>query len=472
MKQLKSVKAVVPAAVLAVCILFTACGKEGSSVTSGKETVFMTATSEIKISTSESASPSPFPDIVLESEYNYTLSLAEFASKGSDIANLVNSYNMRNPSRAIKIADTGSHDPFGEIPDTVKTRLLAELNEGNGPDILVLTHDLLVELNEKEKLADIDELCPNLKAELIPAVAELGTVNGTFVGLAPYIDTIYTCAVPAEYYSGTTWNLADVLDIMDANSGLKRTFVARTTKMYNNIQSRWESLFKVYGLDWTDSGFIDYDNRKADFCNDDFVRLLNRMREDSKNPYDYGAGIGQYLALYDELSDPIKIIRLLMNDKNVFAGIPSREGIGNRFDVMLYIAVNKDCKDPEAVKDFLNSVMYTNTSYRIPVRIYDIRNILRFAPDDYGSDAGKLCYVTTGLFGDSLWSIDHYDDDLIVLASKYEEFLRNLRPYESNYDIQIILTEEIQDFIENNGETDAVAERIQKRVQKYLDGLE
>lgn len=71
---------------------------------------------------------------------------------------------------------------------------MAELNEGNGPDILVLTHDLLVELNEKEKLAD-------------------------------------------------------VLDIMDANSGLKRTFVARTTKMYNNIQSRWESLFKVYGLD-------------------------------------------------------------------------------------------------------------------------------------------------------------------------------------------------------------------------------
>lgn len=93
-------------------------------------------------------------------------------------------------------------------------------------------------------------------------------------------------------------------------------------------------------------------------------------------------------------------------------------------------------------------------------------------PYDYGSDAGKLCYVTTGLFGDSLWSIDHYDDDLIVLASKYEEFLRNLRPYESNYDIQMILTEEIQDFIENNGETDAVAERIQKRVQKYLDGLE
>ncbi len=457
MRSLRLIRAAALSVVLAAALTISGCGKETTS-TSG--------------TSAETGISYTFTDIIPEQEYTYTLSLAEFAFEGNYIVSIADGYNMLHPDKAIKVLDTQANG-YGTIKDAVKIKLMAEINEGNGPDILVLNSDQLLEFTEKGKLADLDELSPTLKAELIPAVAELGTINGTFVGLAPYIDKIYTCAVPKEYYSGTTWNLTDVLDIMDAHPELKRTFVARTTKMYNNIESRWDSLFKVYGLDWTDSGFIDYENRKADFYCEEFVRLLDRMREDSKNPYDYGAGTGLYLSLYDELNDPIEIIKLMMKDRNVFAGIPTRNRIGNRVDVRMFVAVNKDCKDPEAVMEFLKSVLYTTTSYRIPARITDISNCLQFTPDSYEKDANKLCYVTMGPFGGwSYWPIDHYDDDIIGLASKYEEFLRNLQPYESHLDIQGILTTEIKDFIENNGESDVVAERIQKRVQKYLDSLE
>lgn len=441
---------------IAICFLFTGC--------SGQKTA----------SVSKPEDPGIYaglPVFTPDPEFTYSISLAKFSNDGNYIENVVRSYNLTHPDKAVRIVEAGS-DRYGRVTDAEKIRIMADENDGKGPDILILSRDQLMEFKEKGKLADLNEIAPALKVEAIPGVIELGTIDNTFVGFAPYIDVIYTCTVSKDYFSDGIWNLTDVLDIMDAHPELLRTFVARKTKMYNNIESRWDSLFKAYGLYLKDSGFIDYENRKADFYRDDFVRLLDRMREDSKNPYDYGAGKGLYLALYDELNDPMDILRMLMKDNTVFAGLPSANSTGNRFDAYLYIAVNKDCKDPEVANDFLIQALNTITTYRIPSRFYDIGSSLQYAPDYMKSEAGKLCYVTSGLYGDVYDPLGEYDGDIIELASKYEDFLRKLRPYESDMEVQGILTFEIKDFVENNGESDVVAQRIQKRIQDYLDRLE
>lgn len=457
LNNLKTLRIAALSVVTAVCFLFTACGKEDASTTSGSGT-----NNDSEVSVYE-------PVIVPESEYNYTLSIVQLETDGSSfISGVVGGYNMTHPDKAIEMRDLdlGSHR---ETQDVAKTLVMADIGNGNGPDILVLSHDYLVDLYEKGKLANIDELFPTLKQELIPSVIKLGTVNGEFVGFIPTIDRIYTCAVPLKYYSGNAWSITDVLDIMDAHPEFKRTFVTRkTVNGYENL-SRWKSVYDAFGLYFTDSGFVDYENRKADYCNDEFVRLLERMKKDNENPIDYPMGTGTYLGLYDELGDPISILQLLISLREVseYAGIPSRNKLGNRFYSSMYIAINKDCKDPDAIREFLKCALYNTSDCWIPTRVYDIGSSLELLHD------GQLNYKVPSVFGFSnYFPICDYDGDIVELGSIYEEFMRTLQPLERDQQLSAILTREIQSFIENDIDAEFAAEQIQEKVQEYLDGLE
>lgn len=68
--------------------------------------------------------------------------------------------------------------------EALRTRTLADLTAGKGPELMVVSTDDLRMLAEKGALMDLSELVPeDIQEQLFPGVRELGTVDGVWVGL-------------------------------------------------------------------------------------------------------------------------------------------------------------------------------------------------------------------------------------------------------------------------------------------------
>ncbi len=487
MKHIRSVSAVVPAAVIAVGFLFTACGKENQTTTEisyETETVSITKSASFSEPGSDSKSTSSYTIADFNAiappeptEYTYTMRLASLPGEthqGGHFYHLVEAYNRVHPDRAIEIVPLYNSASISyEMRETAKIQLAADIANGNGPDILVLDKEGLADYCEKERLASIDELSPTLKSELIPGVVELGTINDKFVGIAAYIDKIYTNVIPEKYYSAKTWTIHDILDIMAGNPDLKRTFVAR--KEFNSYDKPAKN-FIAYGLEYADSGFVDYETNTAHFYCEDFVLLLEQILKDSKNPDDFGFDRSTYLAQYMEFSKPIDLLKQLVRaeDGYTFVGIPSENNPGNRFSASLYVAVNKDCKEMDSALEFLKEVMYCTPEYRLPVTVTG-RSIKFEEPAKPGT-AGKLSYEIADKAGyynpfvSGLYYVCDYAGDPDVIRSSYEDFMINLKPCESDQYVLDALLFNIKEFITYGGDADAYAKRIEQTVQSLLDG--
>ncbi len=427
MRPFKLFKTSALAVVISATLLFTACGKESTSVSGSSSTAARTSVSLPESTQGYTVVDGSELELPPEPEYTYTMrlaSLADSTEKNSTIWHFVNGYNRACPDHAIEIIPIDFRSYENKLAE--RTKIMASINEGNGPDILLIDHEDLTHFQETGKLLSIDDLSPTLKAELIPGVVDLGTVNSEFVGVAAWIDKIYTCVIPDKYYSKDTWTITDILDIMDRNPEFKHTFV--TQKEFNSYEKPAKH-FIVYGLDYKDSGFVDYETNTAHFYTEEFVRLLEQMLKDSKNPDDYGFNHDTYLAQYLEISEGRNLVKQLerFQDGYIWVGIPSANNPGNRFSASVYMAVNKDCKDPEAALDFIKDVMYSTPEH-------------------------KLSAIISGT------------------DSKYEDFMINLKPCESDEHVLDALLFNIKEFINYGMDADAYAKRIDQSIQDWFDG--
>lgn len=460
--------------IAASAFLFTACGRGNAPIETGASSEDRYTSEGVSYYVNGSdASTGSHSSKDTEPEYTYTLRLASLEgrpiTKGSPAYSLIKAHNLAHPDHAVENAL-----PAGFKWDekaAVKTSLMADINEGKGPDIFFLEYEDLMDLGEKGKLLSLEELLPGIKSELIPAVAELGTVNGEFVGLAPVIDRIYTCVVPKKYHKEGTWTISDVLDIMDANPDLKRTFIPK--REFNNYDRPLKYCI-AYGLNLTDSGFVDTVSGKTDFYSEDFVRLLERMAEDSKHPDDYGFFKETYLMSYEEPTSMLDLLKMFINlgEDYELVGLPMRESSGNRFSVPSYIAVNKDCKDPDAAREFVKRALYyVPVADQFPVRTDGIGNSLQFMEPPKDGTPGKLGYAVYdadgALYG---WTtVGEYEGDIDTLKSRYERFVTDLKPYDSDPMITDALIYHIKNYINNSGDADATAMIIDETVQALFD---
>ena len=349
--------------------------------------------------------------------------------------------------------------------DDFRTRIIAEMVAGGGPDILYVSLEDMKLLQSRGLLKELDDLLPEKSMEqILPGVIELGTVDGAFVGLAPEMN-IYTAITLKSIWNQDTWCLEDVLSLMDTGN-YTGIFCQGTTSFAPRALL---SLMTEAGLQ--DSSLIDWETRESHFDSELFLRIMETAKTYGDNPVKTdtwlgeGGCVGQMLGdvsistfdmLYEKYGEDFHFVGELT--KGTSGSYVASDGV---------LVVNGNVSDSTAVAAYLecllrDEIQYSSLSYfGIP--------ILKVSPEDVQMQEFSNEEVSIKVFTWKNNRINVREDGTSVL-NEYKSFLESCVPYPDSYNnIVSIVWEEAQGYIEGDKNAKDVAQIIDRRVQVYLD---
>ena len=329
----------------------------------------------------------------------------------------------------------------GETRDEFRTRMIAEMVAGGGPDILYVSLDDMEILQNKGLLKELDEfISEDWKEQIYSGIIQTGTVNGQFVGLAPEMEVSTAITLKEIWSQDTTWTVEDILALMDTGdfTGVfcqgSATFAPRAVLM----------LLTMWGLEG--SRLIDWETGESLFDSDLFLRML----ETAKTYGDYpirtdswlgeGGCLGRLLSMdYEDFCELFETY----GEQLVFVGEPTDNACGNYLDTDGVLVVNKNVSDAKAVSAFFETLLSDKIQENSSL------TSKRSVRKNFG---------------------ENFDDPEYKEA--YEQFLESCVPRpKSHEDIESIVWEDASSYIEGNKSAEEVAKIVDNRVQLYLDEL-
>lgn len=361
-----------------------------------------------------------------------------------------------------------------------RNRIMAELVAGKGPDILYVTQEDMILLQEKGVLLELSDMIPQeTKDVLIPGVLELGTVNGQLVGLVPEVH-FETLATPVQVWGEDGWNLEELIDILETGDDWECPF--------HQIGIRHDGDTLLYRfLFLGDSSILNVEQGTCRFDSQEFIRLLElcqkygdarpyeKIREDQLSPNERyrlmqeGEVVAETLYLYGGFDAYSSAVEQL-GEYGHIVGYPTESGSGNYVGSYSYgyLVVNAQTKYREEISKFFSLLLDYDNQFKTSggcVRMDVIRDCVVY-------DEWRKCYFM-------LRSSDLENREIQEIALKpdgttyMEEYLAFVEscepvPYIPQQIVQIV-REETAPFFEGRKEAEDVADIIQRRVQLYMD---
>lgn len=348
-----------------------------------------------------------------------------------------------------------------------RTRIMAELVAGNGPDILYVSREDMRRLQDMGALADLDSfLTEEMKDRILPAIIELGTVDGAFVGIVPTLDNIVSVVTLKSIWEPDVWTLEDLIGLLDTGD-FTGIFCQGTTSFAPQALLRWLTEF---GLQ--ESVLVDWETRESHFDGDLFLKILELARTyGNDNFYEadtwlgvggcpgqpIGASIDSFNALYEEYGNEYH-----------FVGWPTKESSGNYLNSQGVLVVNRNTANSEAVSAYLSCLLEDEIQY--PYSILPKYSILKVSLEDI-----ETVEITAEGFENEtrfFWK-DHrllLKDDGTTTLQDYKDFLESCIPEPEDYeDIVNMVWEEAQSYMAGDKSAKEVAKIVDSRIQLYLD---
>ena len=396
---------------------------------------------------------------------------------GSGIVEAVQLWGARSARYQIQ-AETAA---VGQDQDreAIRTRTLADITSGNGPEILVVSEDDLYMLAEKGALMDLSELVPeDIQEQLLPGVRGLGTVDGVWVGLCwkPTISLEFTSD---ELWSGESWTVSDILKLAEEREELEwiyglrdLTFEPQNYEDSFDYSEDSESLLYLLVLSSLgDSPYLDLENGTGYFDGEEFIRVLEFCKR-------YGQRTGPKDG--EEREAMLREGRMLVMGSSLFAGYysyanlrvrlsdchpvgyPSETGSGNYISTGYgYLAVNANATNLEAVKECI-AYLY---SYDTQMNSSTVRRDVANDQIVYDEIQGGMVMLIKG----SQMNPDQSPDGT-SFKEEYLDLLERLEPQPyCPQAIKDIVVEECSQFFDGGRSAKETAKVIQRRVQLYLD---
>lgn len=412
--------------------------------------------------------------LVTDQGKRYVLSLSEKKPESSGsltVANISgdNSFlkgRVITFSREEPLYEVEYREAFGTAEET--DRVLMEMVNGGGPDILYLPVEKLDELLENQALASPEGLLSEENKEaLLPGVKAYGSRNGELWCL-PLSFSVHTLLTDGAYLQNSTWTQEEVLQLAEENAALKSLFVTSFGQ-----DDPYYNLYDLIGKDVSNSGYLH--DGEAYFDTPAFQRLLRVVREKSGNVSAAGS-----LA---ELADMLKNGEILGISWTVFgmrdygtlqeklgadfrtAGYPTYAESGNYLVTQGVIAVNRNAADKPGVSEFLNMLFGEETQLRIrdeiSVRKDVPEKLLRY-------DENRKHYYLAYPDGSNVELPDAEDKSSYLEA--YLAFIESAVPAEEDTeDLFGLIMEEAQAYFSLDRSVEETTKLIQNRVQLYLD---
>lgn len=350
-----------------------------------------------------------------------------------------------------------------DTTEEARTRVLADLSSGNGPDLMYVTLEDMRMLEEKGALLDMGELLPEARVkEMLPGAVEIGTVNGKLVGIPVNVQA-GTLMVSRDTWPKDSWTLEDLIGLMESGELEGGIFHGMGQQdIYYFYPVGTMNCLLEYSL--ADSFLIDWEKRKSHFDDERFLRLLELTYQNlNEGPVETETWLNggkriSYHQVGSGLNDSIFDVGREQENGH-YVGLPTSGDCGNYLTTEGVIVVNAATRNKEAVRAYLK----TFCSREFQSDLSDA-GVFGYDPGTGFVDesSGKLTWNGVdeiAVFPDNTTSVD-----------RANKFLRECVAAPPTYPaLKEIIFEELTVMYDQNRDPGEVAKIIHNRVQLYLD---
>lgn len=347
-----------------------------------------------------------------------------------------------------------------------RTRVMAEIAAGGGPDILYVSLEDMRQLKNQGALADLRTiLSEDILDQILPGIVALGTVDGTFTGLAPEMD-VRTMITLKSIWDQSTWKPEDILELMD--TGRFTSVFCQGSDTFAPLALL--KLMTEFGLQ--DSSLVDWETGESYFESELFLEILELAKNYGDNPIRTDTWLGEGGSLGDITGINIGTINQFYEkykDDYYFVGMPTSGSSGNYVTSEGVLVVNRNAPNPAAVSAYLECLLRDEIQYAART-LNSHESIRRVSPDE--AEIVEIPFV--GFEGEIRAYWHQYTltikEDGNTTLSDYADLLESCVPCPENYDVILsIVLEEAQSYLTGDKSAKDVASVINNRSQMYLD---
>lgn len=392
-----------------------------------------------------------------------SIRVASLTGYDSRVAECAVQTSMETPGFRYEYEDASAQE--------ARDRILIELSQGKGPDILSVTPQDLYMLEEKGLLLDIGEvISPDIREKLLPGALEIGTVDERLLGV-PVGVLADTLVVAGDTWPEDTWRWEELLDLMEEG---KLTGAIRNApnKMNGRYRAPALTVLSLVNYSLEDSFLIDWENRKCHFDDERFIRLLELTYADLNSaPTDADLWLNEgedilcgYFMCGGDFLD--FFARMEAEDGHI-VGYPTEGDSGSylKADGGGVLVVNANIAGTEAAECFLENLLGQELQAKINLMGLSAR---RLSPEDYivEDENGVLRFMSESRYSPE---VPVFQDGATALH-RARDFLESCVAAPPGYSrITAIIAEELDAMYAENKSPMAAAEIINSRVQIYLD---
>lgn len=385
--------------------------------------------------------------------------LSGFSETGERMAQCAVLAALENPNFYYEYEDASS----GEARD----RIMVQLSQGEGPELLFVTLEDMYLLEEKGLLLDMEELISaKLRAKLLPGALETGTVEERLMGV-PIAVRAETLAVSEDVWSENTWKLEDIIELMEEG---KLTGAIRSPFVMNDYLPPALTVLELVNSSLEDSFLIDWESRTSHFDDERFIRLLELTGKDMSGvsaPTEAWLEDGKNMVwgYFTTESDFLDFYEHMEKEGGQIVGYPAENGCGS---YLLadggVLVVNANIARKEAAACFLQALFGEEMQAK-PRGL--CLSACRLIPEDYIvlEESGRPVF----LGGKNALEVPVFPDGTTALH-RAGRFLESCTAVPRSYSqITKMVSEELDAMYAQDRSPEAVAEIINSRVQLYLD---
>ena len=363
--------------------------------------------------------------------------------------------------------------------ETYHTRLMADILNGGGPDILLLSTEDVRNLYENDALLDLTEyMDPELKNEIFPSVLQKGMIDGKLIGLDTSIQGTAMLASNAAW-EGDSWTIEDIIRLVDEKKP-KDLFA------YNNwgtIENSPDYLLYFFLSDFLDrTPFLNLEAGTCDFENETFIRFLEICKEYGEKPALQEDQIYEELKTGECLATCVSVFDIGMFSEGMKplektchpVGYPGQDGYGSTGSYRLLV-INANTKNLERSLEFLWDLLSLEEQQKLLDGTSVREDVIRASVKEKGTAPGltdHAGYVASSLqgFAPGSYKLLETKEDGSSFVEEFITVLKGLELGDGRVNaVYSIVEEEAEPFFEGSKSAEEAAKIIQNRIQLYLD---
>lgn len=265
-----------------------------------------------------------------------------------ELTNAVDAYNARNGKYYVQIVDyVQEYQDY----DTAKERFKLDMVTSNGTDIIWMGDLVADELGYAGVLADLNTyLTPENREKYLTNILECAQTGDALYEIAATFELGFIAGNSGKLGTETGWTIEEMLKTFHADN--------KDANALGGVGVYTAQELVLHAIE----DFVDWDAGRADFCNQEFYDILEFCRDESGRwamATQESVASGTHLAVRTGISNmtDIQYTNWLLGDDWVVKGWPCNQGTGVKVQFYNTFAISSYSQCPEGAWDFLEYYM-------------------------------------------------------------------------------------------------------------------